>query len=123
MASLKESDFIRNGSVKKVMGLSKRDQEMLWESLNTDVEGDRFWEVNVKLLFSGQVSQGTIETPTATEISGTGGGGGGGAMVGGSMPKSVAMKAYVGYDKPILRDLIPPRDPTTGKARSSSFNV
>ena len=33
MSLIKEADFIRNGSIKKVMGLSKIDQSSLWEGL------------------------------------------------------------------------------------------
>lgn len=33
MSMVKEADFLRNGSTKKVMNLSKRDQTQLWQSL------------------------------------------------------------------------------------------
>ena len=37
MAMIKESDFIRHGSVKRVFGLTKQDQQSLWNSI---LEGD-----------------------------------------------------------------------------------
>lgn len=33
MSMVKEADFLRNGSTKKVMNLTKRDQTQLWQSL------------------------------------------------------------------------------------------
>eukprot|EP00842_Homolaphlyctis_polyrhiza_P005521 jgi/Hompol1/5970/HPOL_000171-RA len=33
MAMLKESDYLRNGSIKKVMLMTKQDQTKLWDSL------------------------------------------------------------------------------------------
>jgi hypothetical protein len=33
MAMIKESDFIRHGSVKRVFGLAKQDQLNLWKSI------------------------------------------------------------------------------------------
>eukprot|EP00003_Mantamonas_plastica_P017779 TRINITY_DN2934_c2_g1_i3.p1 TRINITY_DN2934_c2_g1~~TRINITY_DN2934_c2_g1_i3.p1 ORF type:complete len:193 (-),score=36.78 TRINITY_DN2934_c2_g1_i3:357-935(-) len=44
-STLKEADFIKNGSCRKVMGLSKSDQESLWEGL-CKAEYDVFTSVN-----------------------------------------------------------------------------
>lgn len=40
---------MRNGSIKKVMGLSKQDQTQLWDALKLHDYG-KFWEVNVRLV-------------------------------------------------------------------------
>ena len=47
-AALKESDYVRCGSAKNVMNLSRAEQMQLWESLKTG-QFDRFWRTNVKL--------------------------------------------------------------------------
>ncbi|KAG2200649.1 hypothetical protein INT47_005805 [Mucor saturninus] len=49
MAMVKEADFLRNGTTKKVMNLSKRDQSQLWQSLALD-RFDEFWAVNRQLV-------------------------------------------------------------------------
>lgn len=47
-AALKESDYVRCGSAKNVMNLSRTEQMQLWESVKTG-HFDRFWRTNVKL--------------------------------------------------------------------------
>ncbi|CAO3652331.1 unnamed protein product [Mucor hiemalis] len=49
MSMVKEADFLRNGSTKKVMNLSKRDQTQLWQSLAAD-RYDEFWAVKKQLV-------------------------------------------------------------------------
>ncbi|KAI9253335.1 autophagy protein Apg5-domain-containing protein [Helicostylum pulchrum] len=49
MSMVKEADFLRNGTTKKVMNLSKRDQSRLWQSLASD-RYDDFWTVNRQLV-------------------------------------------------------------------------
>ncbi|KAI8881303.1 putative autophagy protein, partial [Backusella circina FSU 941] len=49
MSMIKEADFLRHGSAKKVMNLSKRDQSQLWQSISTDKYSD-YWAVNKSLV-------------------------------------------------------------------------
>ncbi|CAO3703993.1 unnamed protein product [Rhizopus stolonifer] len=49
MSMVKEADFLRTGSTKKVMNLSKHDQIQLWQSLSSD-KYDDFWKVNKQLV-------------------------------------------------------------------------
>ncbi|KAI9351909.1 putative autophagy protein [Pilaira anomala] len=49
MSMVKEADFLRHGTTKKVMNLSKRDQSQLWQSLASD-RYDDFWTVNRQLV-------------------------------------------------------------------------
>ncbi|KAI8994469.1 autophagy protein Apg5-domain-containing protein [Pilobolus umbonatus] len=51
MSMIKEADYLRHGSTKKVMNMSKRDQTQLWESVITD-QCDTFWTVNRHLVDS-----------------------------------------------------------------------
>lgn len=46
---IKQTDYLKNGSTKKVMNLSKNDQLQLWESLRTN-QFDKFWAVNTQLI-------------------------------------------------------------------------
>lgn len=49
MSMIKEADFLRNGNIKKVMNLSKRDTTQLWDSLASD-RYNEFREVNKHLV-------------------------------------------------------------------------
>ncbi|RPA83327.1 APG5-domain-containing protein [Ascobolus immersus RN42] len=53
MNSMKEADYMRNGSAKAVMSLSKEDSTTLWDSL-VDLECKRFWSVADKLVRSSK---------------------------------------------------------------------
>jgi len=46
---VKEADYLRNGSTKKVMNLSKHDQTQLWDGLWSN-DYDHFWSVNHRLV-------------------------------------------------------------------------
>ncbi|KAI8593535.1 autophagy protein Apg5-domain-containing protein [Geranomyces variabilis] len=52
MSMVKEADFMRNGNIKKVMGLSMQDQTQLWESFAAHRFRD-FWNVNAQLVAGG----------------------------------------------------------------------
>ncbi|CAJ0633716.1 11760_t:CDS:2 [Entrophospora sp. SA101] len=57
MSMIKEvgADFLRNGTTKKVMNLSKNDQTQLWDGLWSK-DYDKFWSVNYRLVINdGQV--------------------------------------------------------------------
>ncbi|KAG0192479.1 autophagy protein 5 [Apophysomyces sp. BC1034] len=49
MSMIKEADFLRHGTTKRVMNLSKRDQTQLWESVASD-HFEEYWSVNKRLL-------------------------------------------------------------------------
>ncbi|CAO3650802.1 unnamed protein product [Cunninghamella echinulata] len=51
MSMIKEADFLRHGSTKKVMNLSKSDQSQLWQALSSESYDD-FWSVNQHILDS-----------------------------------------------------------------------
>ncbi|KAI8852171.1 autophagy protein Apg5-domain-containing protein, partial [Chytridium lagenaria] len=86
MAQLKETDFIRNGSTKRMMSLTKHDQMSLWNALRLN-DHDAFWEVNAKLL--GLASSSHAEDA--------------------AVPKSVAMRIYWG-SRPIVQEMVAPID-------------
>ncbi|KAG0367327.1 autophagy protein 5 [Gamsiella multidivaricata] len=49
MSMIKEADYLRNGSTKKVMNMSKADQMQLWNGLWSK-SYDLFWGMNQKLV-------------------------------------------------------------------------
>ncbi|KAH6563639.1 hypothetical protein BASA50_010338 [Batrachochytrium salamandrivorans] len=49
MAMIKEADYMRNGSIVRVMALTTQDQTQLWESIVTG-HHDQFWQVNTPLV-------------------------------------------------------------------------
>ncbi|KAI9332919.1 autophagy protein Apg5-domain-containing protein, partial [Zopfochytrium polystomum] len=101
MAQLKESDFIRNGSTKKVMSLSKADQSGMWEALEAG-DHDKFWEVNSRLLGLSTAADpldGATVGPNAPRD----------VLGGTAMPRFVPFRIYQG-DKPVIQDLVSPKD-------------
>ncbi|KAF9391962.1 autophagy protein 5 [Podila verticillata] len=48
MSMIKEADYLRNGSIKKIMNMSKSDQTQLWEGLSAN-DYDKFWGMNQRL--------------------------------------------------------------------------
>ncbi|KAI9337815.1 autophagy protein Apg5-domain-containing protein [Obelidium mucronatum] len=121
MNSLKESEFIRHTSIKKVMSLPKSDQMLLWNSLVESVEEtaewgsleykskltqlhDAFWAVNSKLLGPPSSSSSSSSNVAGVESEALSPSGGSGAGAG----RSVAVRLYLGYDKPVCQDLVHP---------------
>ncbi|KAI8823435.1 autophagy protein Apg5-domain-containing protein [Fimicolochytrium jonesii] len=49
MSLVKEADYLRNGTIKRVMGLSKNDQTQLWDALVSH-NYNAFWDVNSQLV-------------------------------------------------------------------------
>ncbi|KAI8621858.1 autophagy protein Apg5-domain-containing protein [Chytriomyces sp. MP71] len=131
MNALKESDYIRNQSVKKIMSLAKPDQILLWDALQEGVSAstetdasragvrlrelhDRFWGVNAKLVGAA----GTIGTPGIGDAGAVGSTEGAAAASPASAgatgvgARAVAVRCYAGWDKPYFQELIPPKDAT-----------
>ncbi|GJJ69356.1 autophagy-related protein 5 [Entomortierella parvispora] len=51
MSMIKEADYLRNGTTKKVMNLSKADQTQLWDGILKH-DYNRFWDVNHRLVLN-----------------------------------------------------------------------
>ncbi|KAI8056794.1 autophagy-related protein 5 [Syncephalis plumigaleata] len=66
MALIKESDFLRHGSSKKVMRLPKQEQTALWESI-ADGNYEHFWNVNEQLVTVTNVSTTSVTTTSEQE--------------------------------------------------------
>ncbi|KAG0246440.1 autophagy protein 5 [Mortierella sp. GBA43] len=80
MSMIKEADYLRNGSTKKVMNMSKSDQTQLWDGLWSN-DYDRFWEMNHKLIMND-----------------------------GAMAKSVPIRIYLPENCPIIQEPVSPID-------------
>ncbi|CAG8452331.1 4413_t:CDS:2 [Acaulospora colombiana] len=66
MSMIKEADFLRNGSTKKVMNLSKNDQTQLWDGLwsrNELTLGDVLHQILPELFPSPQPSENAFAVP------------------------------------------------------------
>ncbi|KJE93513.1 hypothetical protein CAOG_04292 [Capsaspora owczarzaki ATCC 30864] len=48
IATIKEADYLKNGSTKKLLAMLKKDQKQLWMGLKT-FKFDQFWSVNKRL--------------------------------------------------------------------------
>ncbi|KAG0053037.1 autophagy protein 5 [Gryganskiella cystojenkinii] len=51
MSMIKEADYLRNGTTKKVMNLSKADQTQLWDGILKN-DYNQFWDVNHRLVLN-----------------------------------------------------------------------
>ena len=50
MATIKQADFIRHGSIKNIMGLTKQDQSTLWDAVSSTHDYDAFQSANHSLV-------------------------------------------------------------------------
>ncbi|KAF9908085.1 autophagy protein 5 [Linnemannia zychae] len=80
MSMIKEADYIRNGSTKKVMNMSKSDQTQLWEGLWSK-SYDQFWGMNQRLVSND-----------------------------GAMARNLPVRIYLPENCPVIQDLISPID-------------
>ncbi|KAF9153642.1 autophagy protein 5 [Actinomortierella ambigua] len=80
MSMIKEADFLRNGSTKKVMNMSKADQTQLWDGLWSN-NYDRFWEMNKKLVTND-----------------------------GASPRHLPMRIYLPENCPVIQEPVSPVD-------------
>lgn len=88
MSMIKEADFLRNGSTKKVMNLSKNDQTQLWDGLWSSSSQkyrtenyDRFWSVNYRLVIND-----------------------------GQSPRHIPLRIYLPDNCPVIQEPIAPLD-------------
>ncbi|KAG0359608.1 autophagy protein Apg5-domain-containing protein [Gamsiella multidivaricata] len=80
MSMIKEADYLRNGSTKKVMNMSKSDQTQLWDGLWSN-NYDRFWGMNHKLMLNDGV-----------------------------MARSLPIRIYLPENCPVMQDPVSPVD-------------
>ncbi|KAF9918939.1 autophagy protein 5 [Lobosporangium transversale] len=80
MSMIKEADYLRNGSTKKVMNMSKSDQTQLWDGLWSN-NYDRFWGMNHKLVMNDGV-----------------------------MPRNLPIRIYLPENCPVIQEPISPVD-------------
>nr|CAG8630470.1 8477_t:CDS:2 [Entrophospora candida]CAG8637908.1 9165_t:CDS:2 [Entrophospora candida] len=78
MSMIKEADFLRNGTTKKVMNLSKNDQTQLWDGLWSK-DYDKFWSMNYRLVIND-----------------------------GQVPRHIPLRIYLPGDYPVIQESISP---------------
>lgn len=109
MGQLKEADFIRWGSTKRMTGLRKVDQDAIWEGIK-DHNFDQYWRVASKVtptigsaLFQSPPPSSTASLHTRPPSADTGPAERDGAY----NVRSVPVRIYL-PDGPVLQDLVPP---------------
>ncbi|KAG0289594.1 autophagy protein 5 [Linnemannia gamsii] len=80
MSMIKEADYLRNGSTKKVMNMSKSDQTQLWEGLWSK-SYDQFWGMNQRLVSNDGV-----------------------------LARHLPVRIYLPENCPVIQDLVSPLD-------------
>lgn len=83
MSSVKEADYLRTGSAKRIISLSKNDQTALWDGLAKD-DFDKYWSVANKI----------VQTDT-------------------SLPKNIPLRIYLPDSAPVVQEPLPPLDVAT----------
>ncbi|ORY89169.1 autophagy protein Apg5-domain-containing protein, partial [Leucosporidium creatinivorum] len=108
MNMVKEADYVRWGSVKRVTNLRKEQQDGLWEGVVGN-DFDRFYSTFTKLVPLPSSSPSSSRSPTPI------GGGGGGSSIptDGRLPdanavRSVPMRVYLPEGAPVLQEVVPP---------------
>ncbi|KAL8281503.1 hypothetical protein RQP46_006187 [Phenoliferia psychrophenolica] len=119
MNMLKEADFVRWGSVKRVTNLRKEQQDALWEGVVRN-DFDQFWAVASKLV---PLPSAPSPNPSRSQTpSGSGGAGSGSTTpADGRVPeansmRSVPVRVYLPEGAPVLQDVVSPLvdgNPTT----------
>ncbi|KAF7724870.1 autophagy protein 5 [Apophysomyces ossiformis] len=84
-----KADFLRHGTTKRVMNLSKRDQTQLWESVASD-KFDDYWNVNKRLL----------ETTASQPL------------------RNIPLRLYLPEQCPVIQELVPADEIVSDPARS-----
>ena len=84
-----QADFIRNGSIQKVMGLSASDQAKLWAAIDSN-DYETYTLILDQLLFAGATSADSATTPD-------------------SLLKALPIRLYNGSAGDIIRRLFKPQ--------------
>ncbi|KAJ3091808.1 autophagy protein 5 [Phlyctochytrium bullatum] len=113
MAQLKETDHIRNGSAKRIMALSKKDQTALWRAV---VEGDHdmYWEINRKILLGSSSLEGGSGTATPTLPTSLSAGSLEEGETRTGMPRQVPVRVYC-VGRLVMQEVVTPLNPETGR--------
>lgn len=110
MNMLKEADYVRFGSVKRVTNLRKEQQDALWDGVVQN-DFEKFWTVASKLvpLPSTQSPSSRAPTPSSGSSSDN-------RVPTANEMRSVPMRIYLPEGAPVLQDVVPPTQdgqPTT----------
>ncbi|KAI8930239.1 autophagy protein Apg5-domain-containing protein [Entophlyctis helioformis] len=120
MSMIKQADYLRTGSIKRAMAMSKADQTKLWDSLLSN-DYDAFCEANALLVPPMVTGAGHLAQPAVASGSGDGspivaaaatpGSAGGGGL--GALPRSIPLRIYLADGASVVQDLVPPTDATS----------
>lgn len=115
MGQLKEADFVRWGSTKRMTGLRKAEQDGLWEGIRSH-DFDEYWRVAAKITPTTVPSArpasptppgaGSLHTRPPSADPGSGGGVAP-DRDGATSVRNVPIRIYL-PDGPVLQDLVPP---------------
>ncbi|KAL0956060.1 hypothetical protein HGRIS_002229 [Hohenbuehelia grisea] len=109
MGQLKEADFIRWGSTKRMTSLRKADQDGIWEGIK-DHNFDDYWRVASKVTPTTAPTRSQSPPPSSASVHGRPPSADPGAMPdrdGAYSVRSVPVRVYL-PDGPVLQDLVPP---------------
>lgn len=120
MNQLKEADYVRWGSVKRMTSLRRADQDALWESLISH-DFDRYWAVAAKLVPAPPASRPSSGNPsratspvlsTASTFDATG------RLPDARTQRSIPMRIYLPHGGPVIQDVLPATIAQTGQPQT-----
>ncbi|CAH7686630.1 autophagy protein Apg5-domain-containing protein [Phakopsora pachyrhizi] len=106
MNQVKEADFVRSGSTKRVTNLRQREAESLWEGL-VEHDFDKFWLVASKLIPTPPAIRNSSSAPITLNQSSTTGD----KMPDGNGIRRVPLRVYLPDQAPVLQSNSGPVDP------------
>ncbi|GAA6028924.1 hypothetical protein JCM8097_001508 [Rhodosporidiobolus ruineniae] len=109
MAMVKEADYVRWGSTKRVTNLRKEQQDALWDGVVQN-NFDKYWTVASRLIPLPSLS---ASLPSSTRSPTPSGGAPSSMDVGSRLPdanavRSVPIRVYLPEGAPVLHELVPP---------------
>ncbi|GJN92304.1 hypothetical protein Rhopal_005334-T1 [Rhodotorula paludigena] len=104
MAMVKEADYVRSGSTKRVTNLRKEQQDNLWEGIVQN-DFDKYWTVASKLIplpapLSHSSSPTSTRSPTPSSVDGR--------LPDANNVRSVPLRVYLPEGAPVVQDVVSP---------------
>ncbi|GAA6022780.1 hypothetical protein JCM10207_000414 [Rhodosporidiobolus poonsookiae] len=107
MAMVKEADYVRWGSTKRVTNLRKEQQDALWDGVVQN-NFDKYWTVASKLIPLPSLSSPSSTSPPTTRSPTPSSAASGAATSDANAVRSVPVRLFLPEGAPVVHELVPP---------------
>ncbi|KAK9900431.1 APG5-domain-containing protein [Cystobasidium minutum MCA 4210] len=114
MSQIKEADFVRWGSVRRITSLRKMDQDALWDGVITN-DFHKFWTVAAKLVPSPSTAKGKGAAGSTSPMLTTTSTFDASRVPEANSMRSIPMRIYLPHGAPIIQDVVPAINASTGR--------